>query len=389
VYWSRVRVTLSTCLRYFFFSVVCNPNHQFRTISSYFEPVFFSNQLRFAPFSLILTRYAAAPTSPEWTLSDLTRPLGYRVIRSLNDTSLCMTTHLVATLVLVHRHGISLDQLVPAVDWLREEVRQRGSDVVCVEGIERRKLVENALGLLRPLVRERSGYRIVEVAVSSFPKDFTNMIALGYYRNKIIHLFAEEGIWATALCAREPSDVVDGRSDGGGGSDATQVLQMKSNGSLNGSIDGGDLLHLAYLGHGRSELKFVPPTSTSSSPVRSPRARATAATDNPNLEPDIYLDLPLSSRKSTMRVDRNMKSGRGVNGDGGVCLGSVMNDVLFLSELLKREFVGMKVLDPEITTKSTDGCNEALMDSLQTLSRRGVVSIIEDAAETRAAGTGE
>ncbi|CAK9022477.1 Fatty acyl-CoA reductase 2 [Durusdinium trenchii] len=156
------------------------------------------------------------------TLAMRARALDLQLVDCMHEASVCMPIHLVATLLLMFRHGVSLEQLAPSVEWLREEVLLRGGHVACAEGEHRVELVKRALRLLGPVVEERQSPRVFEVSVTRSPKDFHNMVILGYYRNKIIHLFDLEALWATVLYAKwanpqpeQGTDQVVGQEDSG------------------------------------------------------------------------------------------------------------------------------------------------------------------------------
>lgn len=133
------------------------------------------------------------------------RALGLQIIHAMQGAAVCMPIHLVATLLLTYRHGLTLDQLASSVEWLREEVLRRGGHVACAEGEDRTDLVKRAMHLLGDTIQRRQSPRVVQVAVDSATKDYHKMVILGYYRNKIIHLFASEGFWACGLYARTDS----------------------------------------------------------------------------------------------------------------------------------------------------------------------------------------
>jgi len=127
----------------------------------------------------------------------LNRALAYDVIQQLHARSECMTTHLVASLMLMYRQGINKAQLVHKVDWLRKQVEKRGGRVAGMEGHERVKLVEQAVQHLgAAIVQHRQD--LYEPAISA-RHEYKNMLVLGQYRNKIVHLFFREGLWACAL----------------------------------------------------------------------------------------------------------------------------------------------------------------------------------------------
>jgi glycerol-3-phosphate O-acyltransferase len=53
---------------------------------------------------------------------DFTTELGYRIVYTLNKGLVLTTTALVATILLTYRKGITYDDLISKVDWLREHV---------------------------------------------------------------------------------------------------------------------------------------------------------------------------------------------------------------------------------------------------------------------------
>jgi hypothetical protein len=58
------------------------------------------------------------------------RALGYRITYAMQQVGEASPTHLVATLLLMYRQGITKHQLVNKVHWLRAQVRLRGESSV-------------------------------------------------------------------------------------------------------------------------------------------------------------------------------------------------------------------------------------------------------------------
>jgi len=152
-------------------------------------------------FSDHISVRAMLQRNQETTLQEFAPKLGLQVVDAMNSAAVCMPIHLVSTLLLTYRHGMTLEQLVPSVEWLRMEIIKRGGYVACSEGEHRVDLVKRAVKLLGIVLQERSSPRVLEVAVKNSPKDYHNMVVLGYYRNKIIHLFALEAMWACSIYA--------------------------------------------------------------------------------------------------------------------------------------------------------------------------------------------
>lgn len=134
------------------------------------------------------------------------RLLSYKIVHSLNSTSQCMPTHLMATLMLMYRHGITKTQLVEKMEWLHDEIVRRGGNVELFEREYKHRLADHPISHLRHLITEpRKDF--YEPAIS-LKGDYPNMLALGHYRNKILHLFFREGLWACALYSfNETTDI--------------------------------------------------------------------------------------------------------------------------------------------------------------------------------------
>lgn len=134
------------------------------------------------------------------------RLLSFAIVYSLNSTSQCMPTHLVATLMLMYRHGITKTQLVAKMEWLHDEIVRRGGCVELFEREYKNRLADTPITHLRHLITEPRK-EFYEPAISG-KRDYPNMLALGHYRNKILHLFFREGLWACALYSfNETTDI--------------------------------------------------------------------------------------------------------------------------------------------------------------------------------------
>ena len=125
--------------------------------------------------------------------------LAYSIVHSLTSGIEAMPTHLVATLLLMYRQGITRAQLVDKVAWLRMEIQMRGGKLLGLDGEDRSVLVDRAIMHLNPAVMQRRQH-VYEPAISA-RHEYRNMLVLGHYRNKIVHHFFREGLWAAALYA--------------------------------------------------------------------------------------------------------------------------------------------------------------------------------------------
>ena len=72
----------------------------------------------------------------------LVENLGYAVTDAMSAMARCMPIHLVASLLLMYRQGISKSHLVELTDWLREQVLARGGTVVGIQGANRAYIVD-------------------------------------------------------------------------------------------------------------------------------------------------------------------------------------------------------------------------------------------------------
>jgi 1-acyl-sn-glycerol-3-phosphate acyltransferase len=157
----------------------------------------------------------------------LVEALGWEVTARLQETSVCAPTHLVATLLLLHPHGIRLDDLVDEVVWLREEVLSRGGAVDQAERVEATEMVERAVGLLgafavqRP---ERPGCPVAPALPEG--REDQHTLALQYFRNKLLALFGAEAL--VAVCAQAlgaDSDADAASAAAGGGAPVREVVR--------------------------------------------------------------------------------------------------------------------------------------------------------------------
>ena len=125
--------------------------------------------------------------------------LSYDIVYALSCQSVVMPTSIVASLLLMYRQGISHSQLVQQTDWVRRQLQERGAKTLGLQGEDRSLLVDRALHHLGAMVRERRKAHY-EPAIAS-REEYRNMLVLGHYRNKLLHHFYREGLWACALYA--------------------------------------------------------------------------------------------------------------------------------------------------------------------------------------------
>ena len=129
----------------------------------------------------------------------LTSKLAYHLLSKITQAAVAMPTHLCAAIILNFRNGIKKPQLLKELQWLRMEVTRRGGQVILVEGTPRNYLVDRPIKMLGDLIAERRHEFFVPNTESLDSRK--NYISLGLYRNKILHLFSQEALWAIAYYA--------------------------------------------------------------------------------------------------------------------------------------------------------------------------------------------
>eukprot|EP01117_Protostelium_nocturnum_P019428 TRINITY_DN8428_c0_g1_i3.p1 TRINITY_DN8428_c0_g1~~TRINITY_DN8428_c0_g1_i3.p1 ORF type:complete len:1163 (-),score=522.34 TRINITY_DN8428_c0_g1_i3:54-3542(-) len=136
------------------------------------------------------------PYKDEADKKQLTSDLAYAITSSLNQGLTITTTAIVATVVLAHRKGITFEDLVTKAEWLRDDIVLRGGSVA-YEGVSK-NLVSDGLGLLSNLVTKvRQNY--IPALFTETGKMNQSALILDYYRNQLIHLYAQDGIIACTL----------------------------------------------------------------------------------------------------------------------------------------------------------------------------------------------
>jgi len=145
---------------------------------------------------------ACDPFTNEEDKKKLSQALGYQISTELDKGLVITTTALVATILLINRKGISIEDLVSKVNWLREDITQRGG-IVAYEGTTP-DLVDSGLKLLQNVTSiVRNTY--VPATNNETGKQNKSVLVLDFYRNQLMHLYAEDGIIAAALSSLQAS----------------------------------------------------------------------------------------------------------------------------------------------------------------------------------------
>jgi 1-acyl-sn-glycerol-3-phosphate acyltransferase len=122
--------------------------------------------------------------------------LGYEIVYRLQENSVIIPTALVAAILLMHRRGVSEDELISKVEWLRDEIKFRGYKLGGLDSGNAQSAVRNAIGHLKQTLTHKKD--MFEPSVS-LHTDYKNILLLSYYRNSIHHIFAIEAVVACAM----------------------------------------------------------------------------------------------------------------------------------------------------------------------------------------------
>ena len=112
-----------------------------------------------------------------------------------NDNLVVMSTPMIATILLMHRRGISLDLLVKRVSWLYDEIRARKGEVG-LTAAPSGAIVSQCLNFLSGFVNRNRD--IFQPSVQAKKGD-KGILMLTYYRNNLIHHFINESYIACTL----------------------------------------------------------------------------------------------------------------------------------------------------------------------------------------------
>ena len=122
--------------------------------------------------------------------------LGQEIVLRLQENLAIMASALVAAVLLMHRRGVSEDELIKKVEWLRDEVKFRGYKVGGIDSGSASIAVRNAVSHLSSVVRHKKDLFEPSVSMES---DYTNILMLAYYKNSLHFIFSVEAIIACAL----------------------------------------------------------------------------------------------------------------------------------------------------------------------------------------------
>ncbi len=124
------------------------------------------------------------------------KSLGYEIVYQLNENIVVMVPAMVASLILLHRKGISEENLHSEVEWLVDQLQLRNVKVGLNEGKYSVFTTKSGISLLGKLISQKKDIFHIQLAAK---EDHKNILLLSYYRNTLIHAFWNESIIACAL----------------------------------------------------------------------------------------------------------------------------------------------------------------------------------------------
>jgi hypothetical protein len=107
-----------------------------------------------------------------------------------------MPTALVSAILLMHRRGVTEDELISKVEWLCDEIKARGFKTGGLDSGSAQIAVRNAIGHMGQTVTHKKD--MFEPSVS-LHTDYKNILLLSYYRNSLHHIFACEALLACTM----------------------------------------------------------------------------------------------------------------------------------------------------------------------------------------------
>jgi 1-acyl-sn-glycerol-3-phosphate acyltransferase len=132
----------------------------------------------------------------------MTKTLGHYITHTLNTTNEVFGTHIISTILLQYRTGITYQQLVDRTQWVISQIMLRGGYISHLEMSSIENFIQNAIKKLGPdLVQTTKRNNIYEPRLYDGGNNvnYTNLLVLGQYKNKIIHFFYYEALWCVVI----------------------------------------------------------------------------------------------------------------------------------------------------------------------------------------------
>jgi glycerol-3-phosphate O-acyltransferase len=154
------------------------------------QPISFKNYIQ-----ELIVKEGLNPTVNKEDQKLVTSNLGWHIVRVLSDNVIVMPTSIVASMLLMHRKGITNDDLDIQVDFLIKLLRKRNVKLTAHSN-KSSICIQKAIEQLGESVGKKKDYFEPKVV----PKvDYKNILLLAYYRNNLIHVFINEAIIAISL----------------------------------------------------------------------------------------------------------------------------------------------------------------------------------------------
>ena len=135
---------------------------------------------------------------------DVVKRLGGHVTRCLSHGMVYMSTHLVAAVMLAGtRRGVRQVELISRVEWLRNEIRDRGQILEVPPTGTCSGTVETCLNFYLHSAINKVG-EVVEIRSANLAETRHSTLTLAYYRNQLLSVFSGEAVVVVALLASQP-----------------------------------------------------------------------------------------------------------------------------------------------------------------------------------------
>ena len=125
----------------------------------------------------------------------ITSHLGYTLIYKLTQNVMIMPTAVWAAILLMHRKGITQEELINQVDFLLKEIRYKNAMMPATCNNAKVWVQKGTFHLNETVSKKKD---VFEPRVTP-NVDYKNILLLSYYRNTLIHLFIQEAFVSCSL----------------------------------------------------------------------------------------------------------------------------------------------------------------------------------------------
>lgn len=137
------------------------------------------------------------PYESEQDKKKFVNELSNKIIQELNDSSRIMPTALISSILLANRHGMSKEELILNLNYLKGQVIKRGGKM---HYHLKDSSIDRSLKLLKDMISTKGMIEIKSDGLKNF-------LHLSIYRNQILHLFYMESIICIVLETRNGMDL--------------------------------------------------------------------------------------------------------------------------------------------------------------------------------------